>query len=134
MTKNQRSFDSAVMISSLIPSEKYSCPGSSLRLTKGSTAITGRSDRGAAGSGEFVATVLGAGCSPAHGNNCTIPTNRKPLRANVRIRDCSSPLSPIALRTALMCVASVESATIRPPHSAVSRSSLLTTRSRFRTR
>ena len=41
ITKNQRSFDSAVMMSSLMPSEKYSCSGSSLMLTKGSTAIDG---------------------------------------------------------------------------------------------
>ena len=32
----------------------------------------------------------------------TSPMNRKPLRASVRIRRCSSPLSPIALRAALM--------------------------------
>src|SRR5438045_8816393 len=41
ITKNQRSLDNAVMMSSLIPSEKYSCSGSPLRLAKGSTAITG---------------------------------------------------------------------------------------------
>src|SRR5215468_11132309 len=43
ITKNQRSLDSAVMMSSLIPSEKYSCWGSPVILVKGSTANrTGR--------------------------------------------------------------------------------------------
>ena len=46
MTKNQRSFDSAVMMSSLMPSEKYSCSGSPLRLVNGSTAMAGRSGSG----------------------------------------------------------------------------------------
>ena len=61
----------------------------------------------------------------------TSPTNRNPLRAIVRIRRCSSPLSPIALRTALMWLVRVDSETIRPPQTASSSSSLLTTRSRF---
>ncbi len=43
ITKNQRNFDSAVMMSSLIPSEKYSCSRSPLILSNGSTAIAGRS-------------------------------------------------------------------------------------------
>ena len=47
MTKNQRSLDSAVMMSSLMPSEKYSCSGSPLMLVKGSTAMAGRSGSGA---------------------------------------------------------------------------------------
>src|SRR6266550_1113835 len=46
ITKNQRGLDSAVMMSSLIPSEKYPCSGSPLTLVKGSTAIAGRSGRG----------------------------------------------------------------------------------------
>ena len=49
ITKNQRSFDNAVMISSVMPSEKYSCSGSPLRLTKGSTAIAGLSGSGRTG-------------------------------------------------------------------------------------
>ena len=61
----------------------------------------------------------------------TVPVNRKPLRAMVRISRCASPLSPIALRAALMRVASVESETMRPPQTEAMRSSLLTTRSRF---
>ena len=46
MTKNQRSLDSAVMMSSLMPSEKYSCSGSPLMLVNGSTAMAGRSGSG----------------------------------------------------------------------------------------
>src|SRR5258705_12707766 len=46
ITKNQRSFDSAVMMSSLMPSEKYSCSGSPLILVNGSTAMAGRSRSG----------------------------------------------------------------------------------------
>ena len=49
ITKNQRSLDSAVMMSSLMPSEKYSCSGSPLMLVKGSTAMAGRSGSGNAG-------------------------------------------------------------------------------------
>ena len=37
------------MMSSLMPSEKYSCSGSPLMLTKGSTAMAGRSGNGRAG-------------------------------------------------------------------------------------
>jgi hypothetical protein len=46
ITRSQRSFDSAVMMSSLMPSEKYSRSGSSLMLLKASTAMTGRSGNG----------------------------------------------------------------------------------------
>src|SRR6516165_5327979 len=41
MTKSQRTRDSAVMISSTMPSAKYSCSGSPLILAKDSTAIAG---------------------------------------------------------------------------------------------
>ncbi len=121
ITKNQRSLDSAVMMSSLMPSEKYSCSGSPLMLMKGRTAIAGRSGReniGRAGS-------AGAGIW-----SCNVPTKRKPLRAMVRIRLCCSPLSPMALRAALMRLVRVESDTTRPCQTAAMRSSLLTTRSR----
>ncbi|MGC2199463.1 MAG: hypothetical protein WA633_04840 [Stellaceae bacterium] len=46
MTKSQRIRLSAVMISSTIPSAKYSCSGSPLILAKGSTAIDGLSGSG----------------------------------------------------------------------------------------
>ena len=72
-----------------------------------------------------------AGAALGDGASLTSPTNRKPLRATVRIRRCSSPLSPIALRTALIWLVRVDSETIRPPQTASSRSSLLTTRSRL---
>ena len=49
MTKSQRMRDSAVMISSTMPSAKYSCSGSPLILAKGSTAIDGLSGSGSAG-------------------------------------------------------------------------------------
>lgn len=54
-----------------------------------------------------------------------LPMNRYPLRATVRTRRCASPLSPIALRTALIWLVMVDSETIRPLHTACSNSSLL---------
>ena len=48
ITKNQRNLDNAVMMSSLMPSEKYSCSESPLMLMKGSTAMAGRSGNGKA--------------------------------------------------------------------------------------
>ena len=80
MTKNQRSFDSAVMMSSLIPSEKYSCSGSPLMLMKGSTAIAGRSGRGSAGACCFSAD--GAAAAVLSAVSVTSPTKRTPLRAD----------------------------------------------------
>jgi len=49
MTNSQRMRDSAVMISSTMPSAKYSCSGSLLILAKGSTAIDGLSGSGSTG-------------------------------------------------------------------------------------
>src|ERR1700730_15999299 len=46
MTKSQRMRESAVMISSTMPSAKYSCSGSPLMLANGNTAIDGLSGRG----------------------------------------------------------------------------------------
>jgi hypothetical protein len=48
MTKSQRIRDSAVMISSTMPSAKYSCSGSPLIFVNGSTAIDGLSGSGSA--------------------------------------------------------------------------------------
>src|SRR5271170_6958975 len=48
MTKSQRMRERAVMISSTMPSTKYSCSGSPLILAKGSTAIDGLSGSGSA--------------------------------------------------------------------------------------
>ena len=65
----------------------------------------------------------------ASASSRTAPMKRTPLRGRVRIHRCALPLSPSALRAALMRAASAASDTIRPPHTACSRSSLLTTRS-----
>ena len=64
----------------------------------------------------------------------TAPTKRKPFRDIVRMSRCCPPLSPTALRTALMRLSSVDSDTIRPFQTDAIKSSLLTTRSRFSTR
>src|SRR5215212_10745507 len=65
----------------------------------------------------------------AAGGSFSSATNRRPFRAIVRISACCSPLSPTALRAALMRLVSVDSETIRPPQTEAMRSSLLTTRS-----
>src|SRR5262245_50801109 len=44
MTNRPESLESSVMRSSVMPSAKYSCFGSSLMLAKGNTAMEGRSD------------------------------------------------------------------------------------------
>ena len=49
MTKSDGNRVSSVMMSSVMPSEKYSCSGSALRLVNGRTAIEGLS--GSDGSG-----------------------------------------------------------------------------------
>ena len=46
MTRNQRHFDSAVMMSSVMPSTKYPCSGSPVTFLNGRTAIDGRSASG----------------------------------------------------------------------------------------
>ena len=43
ITKSPETFDRSVMMSSVMPSLKYSCSGSPLMLVKGSTAMDGRS-------------------------------------------------------------------------------------------
>ena len=71
-----------------------------------------------------------------HSFDCmrTSPTKRKPRRAMVRMSFWPSPLSPTAFRAALMRLVKVDSETIRPSQTEAIRSSLLTTRSRFRIR
>ena len=54
ITKSQRIRERAVMISSTMPSAKYSCSGSPLILAKGRTAIDGLS-----GSGNAIGGVVG---------------------------------------------------------------------------
>ena len=118
------------MMSSLMPSEKYFCSGSPLALTKGSTAMVGRSD----GEPARRADGVSAAGAPGSGRIRTSPTKRTPRRGTVRISRCSSPLSPTARRAALMRLTRVESETTRPPHTEAMRSSLATTRLRFSTR
>ena len=62
MTKSCESFDSAVMMSSEMPSAKYSCSASPLMLAKGSTAIDGLS--GSGGTGFSGLPAAGAAASP----------------------------------------------------------------------
>src|SRR5262245_45722619 len=64
MTKNQRSFDRPVMMSSEMPSAKYSCSESPLMFTNGNTAMEGRSEAarsapapGATGLGNWSVTL-----------------------------------------------------------------------------
>jgi hypothetical protein len=81
MTKSERNRESSVMMSSVMPSEKYSCSGSSLMLVKGSTAMDGLSGS-ASGSARPVAApkpsiqrhtrtglaIFLSSCSPASSN------------------------------------------------------------------
>ena len=112
ITKNQRSLDSAVMMSSLIPSEKYSCSGSPLIFVKGSTAMAGRSGSGSTvDAGSWLPS--GGGSASWDGSLpsscvCTTPMKRRPLRGIVRISFWLRPLSPTAVRAALMRLVSVE--------------------------
>src|SRR6516164_5025232 len=101
------------MMSSTMPSAKYSCSGSELRLEKGRTAIEGLSGSGRAGFGscsKLPVTVAPAG--PCASRTC--PTKRKPLRGKVLMRRCSSPESPIALRATFRRVVSAASDTLPP--------------------
>ena len=99
-------------------------------LAKGRTAIEGRSGRegGLGGLGSNGAALAVSRSSR------TAPANRMPLRGSVLMRRCALPLSPTALRAALMRVVNADSETSRPPHTAARMSSLLTTRSRLRTK
>lgn len=104
-----------------IPSAGYSCSGSLLILLNGSTAIDARSGRASgplASHGPISAESLWS-------RHRTAPIKRMPLRGNLITR-CSSPLSPIAPRAALMQVASADSETMRPFQTATMRSSRLT--------
>ena len=122
MTKLPEIRERSVVRSSVIPSAKYSNPGSFEKLAKGSTTIDRRG-------------VMEAGAaSPAACCARTAPTKRTPLPIVVRINRCSPPLSPMARRAALIRLARVDSETIRPPQTEASKSSLLTTRSRLPTR
>src|SRR5260370_8256351 len=93
MTNRDFDRDSPVMMSSAMPSAKYSCSGSELRLAKGRIAIEGLSGSARAGFGGSIglpadAAAAGPRASPPS------PPNRKPFRANVFINPLSSPTSP----------------------------------------
>jgi len=66
------------MISSTIPSAKYSCSGSPLKFSNGSTAIDGLSGRG--NGIRVVAVRAGTSFVAFSAATLTTPTNRKPLR------------------------------------------------------
>jgi hypothetical protein len=61
ITNSQGSREIAVVISSTMPSAKYSCSGSPLILAKGSTAIDGLSGSGNAAGGTVSCSVAGDG-------------------------------------------------------------------------
>ncbi|CFP02778.1 Uncharacterised protein [Bordetella pertussis] len=79
-----------------------------------------------AGGAGVLAIPAGAGASVR-----TSATKRKPLRGTVRTTACRCPLSPTAVRTALIWLARVDSETMRPFQTAWISSSRSTTRSRF---
>ena len=77
------------MMSSLMPSEKYSCSGSPLMLVNGNTAMAGRSRGDKTGrDGRLIPSADGPAMPGAWSPDCcehTAPTKRKPLRMMVRI-------------------------------------------------
>src|SRR5215813_304671 len=104
MTNNQRMRDRATMMSSTTPSAKYSCSGSPLRLWNGKTVMEGLSGRTSTDGDSLDSLEVCSTTAEARGSRTspispTLPTKRKPLRATVRTRCCSSPVSPMALRT-----------------------------------
>ena len=95
-------------------------------LVKGRTAIDGSAEPRRRG----FWCAAGPGGRGGIGLLRTAPTKRTPLRGRVRIRRCSSPLSPMAARAELTRLLRVASETMRPRQTAAIRSSRLTTRSR----
>src|ERR1051325_9543406 len=92
--------DRPEMMSSTMPSAKYSCSGSLLMFWNGSTAIDGLS--GIESEGPPVADApSGAAWAAWSVASCAAPTKRMPLRGSVLIRRCSSPLSASAVRAQL---------------------------------
>src|SRR5258708_27665127 len=108
MTNRDFDRDSPVMMSSAMPSAKYSCSGSELRLAKGRIAIEGLSGSARAGFGGSIGLPAGAAAAGPRASP-TSPTKRKPLRGHVLIRRCSSPESPIQLLAIFKRVASAAS-------------------------
>ena len=95
MTKRPETLERSVMMSSVMPSEKYSCSGSPDMLVKGSTAIEGLSGSGS-GSSIFTDTLA---ANPASAIHCHTRTGRSmfltfcsPKSSNgrsIRSRTCS---------------------------------------------
>src|SRR3954470_17628480 len=84
-TENQRTFDSAVVMSSAMPSPKQSCAGSPLILVNERTAIDGLSGRGDAGF-DCCPAISSVACPSELLFSRASPTKRKPLRGKVRMR------------------------------------------------
>jgi hypothetical protein len=68
ITNSQRMRLSAVMISSTMPSTKYSCPASPDMFSNGSTAIDGLSGNGGARGTGCAVSVIEAGSLDASGS------------------------------------------------------------------
>ena len=76
ITENQRRCERAVVRSSVMPSAKYSCPGSPVMLAKGSTTIMGRPAGAACGEGALIGSSAGAaagGCAGAGAAEAVVP-------------------------------------------------------------
>ena len=86
ITKNQRNRVSAVIMSSVIPSARYSCSFSPLKLANGRTAIDGLCSRSIGG--DLVSAISSVG--PCAGS----PTKRYPTRGIVVIQSPPSAVGP----------------------------------------
>ena len=111
MTKNQRARERAVMISSAMPSRN---------IPVGIAAQVGEwqdRDRGRSGRGRLERTLARCQRRPP---STVLARRALADEADALARDgayqfCCSPLSPTALRTAVIRLVSVDSETIRPP-------------------
>src|SRR4051812_6766296 len=70
ITNSDRNRDNSVMMSSVMPSVKYSCSGSSLMLWKGSTAIDGLSGK------PSPVSAAGSDAGAAVGDQCQTSSGR----------------------------------------------------------
>src|SRR5262245_1274291 len=85
ITNRPETFDSSVMSSSVMPSAKYSCFGSSLMLVKGSTAIDGLSGSGNAMRSIDAGSTIGfQGRHQTAAPTATIATRAAPAAAGQR--------------------------------------------------
>ena len=97
-TRNAATRVSALMISSVIPSLKYSFSGSALRLTNGSTAIEpagGATGCGAA-SGGAVAAVAVRGVASASTSSAAVAKRSAGARASARATACSTQAGTVS--------------------------------------